>query len=225
MCHMSTARSGALGPDARGSAHHRVPARAHGVDVDAHGARRRPSPPPGRRWRTSPRSGRSGCWPRRPASTTALVRRPLGDVLADADPSYPWLALRRAPTASSRRLRCCRQARGGARVVVPGAHARPARWSLASLQAWFGVSDDRTAVDWILAEPAAPLSPMRSPAAAPPRRRRRDCARCSPASGTRCGWRSSTRWSSACSRWCCRWRCSRWSTPSPSDRRCSRWWC
>jgi ABC-type bacteriocin/lantibiotic exporter with double-glycine peptidase domain len=48
-------------------------------------------------------------------------------------------------------------------VAVPGADARAARWTMASLVQWLGVSDDAVAVDWILAEPAAPLAPMRSP--------------------------------------------------------------
>ena len=139
-------------------------ARAHGVEVDAHGldtALRRlaagaPAPPQAAIRTLAAAAGLA----------TALVRRPIGDVLADADPSYPWLALRQAPDGRLDALAVLQRAGGGARVVVPGAPARPGRWSLASLQAWFGVADDQTAVEWILAEPAAPLSPMRSPAAA-----------------------------------------------------------
>ena len=93
---------------------------------------------------------------------TALVRRPLADVLRDADPSYPWLTLRSGADGRVEALAVLEATRGGARVAVPGAHTGPARWSTASLRQWMGVADDGTAVDWILAEPAAPLSPMRS---------------------------------------------------------------
>lgn len=92
---------------------------------------------------------------------TALVRRPLADVLADADPSYPWLALRTVD-GQPQALAVLEAARGGARVVVPGAGPRTGRWSGASLRQWLGIPDDGTAVDWLLAEPAAPLSAMRT---------------------------------------------------------------
>lgn len=99
--------------------------------------------------------------------TTALVRRPLAEVVADADPAYPWVAVRPGPDGRPEALAVLGSARGGAMVAVPGAHARPARWTTASLAQWLGVSDDAVAVDWILAEPAAPLSPMRSHEGAP----------------------------------------------------------
>ncbi|MGE0462741.1 MAG: peptidase domain-containing ABC transporter [Vicinamibacterales bacterium] len=92
---------------------------------------------------------------------TALVRRPLADVLADADPSYPWLALKTVD-GQPQALAVLEGARGGARVVVPGAGPRISRWSGASLRQWLGITDDGAAVDWLLAEPAAPLSAMRT---------------------------------------------------------------
>jgi ABC-type bacteriocin/lantibiotic exporter with double-glycine peptidase domain len=95
--------------------------------------------------------------------TTALVRRPLAEVVADADPAYPWVALRTGPDGRPDALAVLEKARGGAMVAVPGADARPARWTTASLVHWLGVTGDGEAVDWILAEPAAPLSPMQSP--------------------------------------------------------------
>ena len=94
--------------------------------------------------------------------TTALVRRPLAEVVGDADPAYPWLALRTGADGHIEALAVLSAARGGVRVVVPGPNARPARWSMASLRQWLGVFDDATAVEWVLAEPSAPLSPMRS---------------------------------------------------------------
>ena len=98
---------------------------------------------------------------------TALVRRPLTEVMADADPAYPWLALRTGPDGRPEGIAVLTAARGGALVVVPGAHARPARWTTASLVQWLGVADASVPVDWVLAEPAAPLSPMRSRDGAP----------------------------------------------------------
>jgi len=154
------ARSGA--PDARGlRSIIEFLAHAHGIDVDAEaldGAiRRLPSDLAIQSPQQAVRelSAETGL-------TTALVRRPLADVLDDADPAYPWLTLRSGADGRIEALAVLEATRGGARVAVPGAHTRPARWSSASLRQWMGVADDGTAVDWILAEPAAPLSPMRS---------------------------------------------------------------
>lgn len=92
----------------------------------------------------------------------AVVRRPLAEVVADADPSYPWVALRVGPDGRCHGLAVLERSRGGAMVVVPGVAQRPARWSMSSLRAWLGVSGASEAVDWILAEPAAPLSRLRT---------------------------------------------------------------
>ena len=92
----------------------------------------------------------------------ATVRRPLAEVVADADPSYPWVALRVGPDGRHHGLAVLERSRGGARVVVPGVVPRPARWSMSSLRAWLGVSNASEAIDWILAEPAAPLSRLRT---------------------------------------------------------------
>lgn len=93
---------------------------------------------------------------------TALVRRPLTEVIADADPAYPWLALRSGPDGRPEGLAVLTATRGGARVVMPGEHARPARWTTASLVEWLGVASASVPVNWVLSEPAAPLSAMRS---------------------------------------------------------------
>ena len=93
---------------------------------------------------------------------TALVRRPLTEVIADADPAYPWLALRSGPDGLPEGLAVLAATRGGARVVMPGEHARPARWTTASLVEWLGVASASVPVNWVLSEPAAPLSAMRS---------------------------------------------------------------
>lgn len=93
---------------------------------------------------------------------TALVRRPLAEVVADADPAYPWIALRMTADGRLEALAVLRAVRGGAMVAVPGAHAKPARWTTGGLVQWLGAAGEAEAVDWVLAEPAAPLSPMRS---------------------------------------------------------------
>ncbi len=93
---------------------------------------------------------------------TALVRRPLAGAVADADAAYPWLTVRALPDGRIEAIAVLGPVRGGVLVVVPGAHTKPARWTRASLLQWLGVSSVATAVEWVLAEPAAPLSPMRS---------------------------------------------------------------
>lgn len=93
---------------------------------------------------------------------TAVVRRSLDDVVRDADPAYPWLALRENADGRLEGLAVFRAARGGVEVAVPGAHTQPGRWSKRSLRQWLGVEADDAVVDWILAEPAAPLSALRS---------------------------------------------------------------
>ncbi len=95
--------------------------------------------------------------------TTAVVRRPLAEVLAEADPAYPWVAVRTSADGRAEAIAVLEAARGGAMVVVPGAHSRPTRWTAGALLHWLGVEDEGMAVDWVLAEPAAPLSPMRAP--------------------------------------------------------------
>lgn len=99
--------------------------------------------------------------------SVTTVRRPLAEVVADADPSYPWVALRVGPDGRYHGVAVLERRLGGARVVVPGGAERPARWSLGSLRSWLGVVDTREAVDWVLAEPAAPLARLRTPDGAP----------------------------------------------------------
>ncbi len=92
----------------------------------------------------------------------ARVRRSLREVVDDADPSMPWVAVRQHPDGAADAIAVLDRQRGGARVAVPGAHDRPGRWSLASLRAWLGVAGDHDVMEWLLAEPAAPLAGMRS---------------------------------------------------------------
>jgi putative ABC transport system ATP-binding protein len=99
---------------------------------------------------------------------TVVVRRPLTEVLADADPAYPWLALRTGANGQPEAIAVLTATRGGALVAVPGMQTRPARWATASVLEWLGVTDPNVPVEWIMAEPAAPLSAMRSRDGEPP---------------------------------------------------------
>jgi putative ABC transport system ATP-binding protein len=99
---------------------------------------------------------------------TVVVRRPLTEVLADADPAYPWLALRTGANGQPEAIAVLTATRGGALVAVPGMQTRPARWATASVLEWLGITDPNVPVEWIMAEPAAPLSAMRSRDGEPP---------------------------------------------------------
>lgn len=98
---------------------------------------------------------------------TEVVHRSVGDVIADAEPSYPWLALRRSVDGRPEAIAVLRKAVGGAVVTVPGSATAPSRWSTASLCRWLDVPDAASPTAWILAEPAAPLSLLRSPGEEP----------------------------------------------------------
>lgn len=98
---------------------------------------------------------------------TTLVRRPLAEVVAEADPSFPWLALRVGPDGRYHGIVVLERQRGGVRVFVPGSARRAERWSLSSVEAWLDVPDARTAVDWFLVEPSAPLARLRTPQGTP----------------------------------------------------------
>ena len=97
--------------------------------------------------------------------SVARVSRPLRDVLRDASTAMPWVALR-LRDGRAEALAVVGAAGGGARVVMPGADARPARWSLAALRDWLQVADSGAPADWIIAEAAAPLAALRSTPAA-----------------------------------------------------------
>lgn len=90
------------------------------------------------------------------------VTRPLADVIADAAPSFPWLAFRRRSDGGLEGVAVISAARGGASVVTLGDDLQPATWSNAGLRAWLGLPDDRAAVDWVVAEATASLGRMRS---------------------------------------------------------------
>ncbi len=94
---------------------------------------------------------------------TEVVTRSIVDVLADAEPAYPWLALRTGADGRPESIAVLRRTVGGAVVTVPGSAAAPSRWSTASLCRWLGVEEASSPAAWLLAEPAAPLSALRSP--------------------------------------------------------------
>jgi ABC-type bacteriocin/lantibiotic exporter with double-glycine peptidase domain len=98
---------------------------------------------------------------------TQVVTRSVADVLADAEPAYPWLAVRRGVDGRPEAIAVLRKSVGGAVVVAPGTSTTPSRWSMASLCRWLDVTDSSSSASWILAEPAAPLSLLRSPGEEP----------------------------------------------------------
>ncbi|MGE0394429.1 MAG: peptidase domain-containing ABC transporter [Vicinamibacterales bacterium] len=98
---------------------------------------------------------------------TEVVTRSLADVLADAEPSYPWLAIKRGADGRPEAIAVLRKSVGGAVVTTPGSAAAPSRWSTASLCRWLDVPDAASPTAWLLAEPAAPLSLLRSPGEEP----------------------------------------------------------
>lgn len=90
------------------------------------------------------------------------VVRPLSDVLADADPSFPWLAFRRRHDDTVEGLAVLSAAPGGARVMVLGSDTGPSTWSRRGLRRWLGLSDDRATAEWVVAEATASLGRMRT---------------------------------------------------------------
>lgn len=91
-----------------------------------------------------------------------VVVRPLADVIADADPAFPWVAFRRRADDTAEGLAVLSAARGGARVVELGSEIGPSTWSRAGLRDWLGLSDDRATVTWVVAEATASLGGMRT---------------------------------------------------------------
>ncbi len=136
-------------------------AKAHGVGhdaamLDATMRRLQSSPSP------VPAATAIGAFAADAGLVVATVRRSLREVVADADPSMPWVAVRTVPGEPTDAIAVLDRRRGGVKVAVPGAHDRPGRWSMSSLRSWLGVSGDHDVVEWLLAEPAAPLAGMRS---------------------------------------------------------------
>lgn len=97
----------------------------------------------------------------------ARVRRSVDDVLRDADPSFPWVALRTGADQSTECLAVLERTLFGVRVALPGGDFRTSRWTTRSLRAWIGTADPAGRSEWVLAEPAAPLSSLRTPADRP----------------------------------------------------------
>lgn len=99
--------------------------------------------------------------------SVARVRRPLAEVVADAAPSCPWVALRVGPDGRCHALAILERRRGGASAIVAGSTQTPTRWSMRSLRTWLNVDDASEPIDWILTEPVAPLSQLRTPEEGP----------------------------------------------------------
>jgi len=95
----------------------------------------------------------------------SVVERPLAEVLADADPASPWLTFRIDAGGQVSPLLVLAPVPGGIRVLIPGADVAPQRWTRASLRRWLGPGSDSAILPWVVTEPSAPLTIVRSPGA------------------------------------------------------------
>lgn len=92
----------------------------------------------------------------------SVVERPLPEVLADADPASPWLTFRADAGGQVTPLLVLSPVAGGIRVLIPGADAAPQRWTRGGLRRWLGPSLDAAVLPWVVTEPSAPLTVVRS---------------------------------------------------------------
>lgn len=92
----------------------------------------------------------------------SVVERPLPEVLADADPASPWLTFRADAGGQVTPLLVLSPVAGGIRVLIPGADATPQRWTRGGLRRWLGPSLDAAVLPWVVTEPSAPLTVVRS---------------------------------------------------------------
>lgn len=93
----------------------------------------------------------------------SVVERPLPEVLADADPASPWLTFRIDAGGQVSPLLVLTPVTGGVRVMVPGTDVAPQRWTRAGLRRWLGASAESAVLPWVVTEPSAPLTVVRSP--------------------------------------------------------------
>jgi ABC-type bacteriocin/lantibiotic exporter with double-glycine peptidase domain len=93
----------------------------------------------------------------------SVVERPLTEVLADADPASPWLTFRTDAGGGVTPLLVLEPVTGGVRVQIPGADKAPQRWTRRGLRRWLGPVTDGTVLPWVVTEPSAPLTVVRSP--------------------------------------------------------------
>jgi ABC-type bacteriocin/lantibiotic exporter with double-glycine peptidase domain len=94
----------------------------------------------------------------------SVVERPLPEVLADADPVSPWLTFRTDAGGIVTPLLVLAPVTGGVRVQIPGADDAPQRWTRHGLRRWLGPGAEGAVLPWVVTEPSAPLTIVRSQA-------------------------------------------------------------
>jgi putative ABC transport system ATP-binding protein len=94
----------------------------------------------------------------------SVVERPLPEVLADADPASPWLTFRTDAAGTVTPLLVLAPVTGGVRVQIPGSDGAPQRWTRPGLRRWLGPGADSAVLRWVVTEPSAPLTIVRSQA-------------------------------------------------------------
>jgi ABC-type bacteriocin/lantibiotic exporter with double-glycine peptidase domain len=92
----------------------------------------------------------------------SVVERPLSEVLADADPASPWLTFRTDAAGGVTPLLVLEPVTGGIRVQLAGADTTPQRWTRKGLRRWLGPVADGAVLPWVVTEPSAPLTIVRS---------------------------------------------------------------
>lgn len=94
----------------------------------------------------------------------SVVERPMPEVLADADPASPWLTFRTDAGGGVTPLLILAPVTGGVRVQIPGGDSAPQRWTRQGLRRWLGPDSEGTVLPWVVTEPSAPLTIVRSQA-------------------------------------------------------------
>jgi ABC-type bacteriocin/lantibiotic exporter with double-glycine peptidase domain len=94
----------------------------------------------------------------------SVVERPMAEVLADADPASPWLTFRTDAGGGVTPLLVLAPVTGGVRIQIPGGDSAPQRWTRSGLRRWLGPDSDGAVLPWVVTEPSAPLTIVRSQA-------------------------------------------------------------
>lgn len=96
-----------------------------------------------------------------------FVRRQLQEVLSDLHPSHPWLVMRKMPGDGVEAAVFLEYKKGEVSCYFP-TRDRTQRWrKVEEVLELLELHDIGGTVDWLVAEPAAPLSAMRSPESGP----------------------------------------------------------
>jgi putative ABC transport system ATP-binding protein len=96
-----------------------------------------------------------------------FVRRRFQEVLPDLHPSHPWLVARKLPGETVEAAVFLEYRKGQVHCYFPTRDRRPHWRKLDEVLGLLEIDDAGANLDWLVAEPAAPLAAMRSPEAGP----------------------------------------------------------